>query len=197
MALKLNWGNAGPMHGVSVECPHCGSMTTPLQLCVSSSAIDAQLRAGVSATQILACPSCTLPFIYITSENRFIPSQRLGRSVKGLPADLERLYDEARDASSVGAFTACAMVARKVLMNLAVLEGAEENRNFHHYVEYLAGNGFVPKKGRPWVDKIRTKGNEATHEIELVTQADAADIMFLVENLLRFNFEMVGSAESS
>ena len=171
-------------------------MTTPLSLGQSVSAIDVELHVSVAPSYLRACPSCTLPFIQIESENRFIPSQRLGRSVKGLPLDLEKLYNEARDASSVGAFTACAMVARKVLMNLAVLEGAEENRNFHYYVDYLANNGFVPKKGRPWVDKIRLKGNEATHEIELISQSDATDIMFLVENLLRFNFEMTGSAET-
>ena len=86
------------------------------------------------------------------------------------------------------------MLARKVLMNLAVLEGAQENKPFLYYVNYLADNGFVPKKGKPWVDKIRELGNEATHEIKLVSAEDAKDVMFLIENLLRFNFEMTGGA---
>lgn len=196
MRLRLTWGNAAPINGMTIECPHCGAMTTPLALGQSHSAVDADERISVRPTMIYACSSCTLPNIHIQSEERFIPSPRLGGRVKNLPEPIEKLYNEARDASSVGAHTACAMVARKVLMNLAVLEGAEENRSFQYYVDYLATHGFVPKKGRPWVDKIRVKGNEATHEIELVSSADAKDIMFLVENLLRFNFEMTGSSEN-
>lgn len=85
------------------------------------------------------------------------------------------------------------MVTRKVLMNLAVLEGAAANKTFKFYVDYLSNNGFVPKKGQPWVDKIREKGNEATHEIELTSAEEAKDVMYLTENLLRFNFEMTGT----
>ena len=133
---------------------------------------------------------CTI--IDFAAEKRTVPSVRLGASVRHLPEQIAKLYDEARDASSVGAHTACAMVARKVLMNLAVLEGAEENKTFQFYVDYLAAEGFVPPKGKPWVDKIRTTGNAATHEIEIVTPEGAKDVMYLLENLLRFNFEMIG-----
>ena len=114
--------------------------------------------------------------------------------MRNLPDDMASLYREAADAASVGAHTACAMVARKILMNLAVIEGAPANQTFKQYVDYLANNGFVPKKGRQWVDKIRTKGNEATHEIELISAEEAKDVIYLVENLLRFNFEMTGPA---
>lgn len=79
-------------------------------------------------------------------------------------------------------------------MNLAVLEGAEENKSFQHYVDYLASNGFVPPKGRPWVDRIRQSGNAATHEVEIVSEQGAQDVVYLLENLLRFNFEMTGPA---
>ena len=50
-------------------------------------------------------------------------------------------------------------------MNLAVSQGADQNLKFIEYVDYLACNGFVPPNGRGWVDHIRKKGNEATHEI--------------------------------
>jgi hypothetical protein len=33
------------------------------------------------------------------------------------------------------------------------------------YIEHLANNGFVPPKGRGWVDHIRKKGNEANHVV--------------------------------
>ena len=53
-------------------------------------------------------------------------------------------------------------------MNIAVVQGAEEGLKFIEYVEYLASNGFIPPNGKGWVDHIRQKGNEATHEIALM-----------------------------
>lgn len=75
-------------------------------------------------------------------------------------------------------------------MNLAVLEGAASGKGFVEYVNFLADNGFVPPKGKAWVDRIRDKGNDANHEINEMSESDAKDIMMLVEMLLRFNFEL-------
>ena len=190
--LHHTWANANPVAGATFECPHCGSKTTPLLIATSHQVTDPKKVQAVAPTRIYACPGCTYPTISIEAEKRYIPGQRLGRSVRNLPDNIAFLYEEATDAASVGAYTACAMVARKVLMNLAVLEGAPENKSFKQYVDYLSENGFVPKKGQPWVDKIRTGGNEATHEIELISAEQAKDVMYLLENLLRFNFEMTG-----
>ena len=132
-----------------------------------------------------------MPYVYAESEEgKTIPGSRLGNDIARLPTDIEQLYNEARDAASVGAFSACAMVARKVLMNLAVREGAEENKTFQYYVKYLGDHGFIPPRGRGWVDRIRQSGNEATHEIKVFTGADARDVMHLLESLLRHTFEM-------
>ena len=74
-------------------------------------------------------------------------------------------------------------------MNIAVSQGAEENKSFYHYVEYLATNGYVPPNGRGWVDHIRLKGNEATHEIAIMSQQDADDLILFSEMLLKFIYE--------
>jgi len=81
------------------------------------------------------------------------------------------------------------MASRKMLMNLGVREGAEKNQSLVFYVSYLADNGFVPPNGRPWVDYIRSRGNEATHEIELMTEQDSTALLTCVEMLLRFIYE--------
>ena len=70
-------------------------------------------------------------------------------------------------------------------MNIAVAEGAPEGKRFIEYVEYLDQKGFVPPKGKGWVDYIRQKGNEATHEIALMTADDARGLVEFVEKLLR------------
>jgi hypothetical protein len=74
-------------------------------------------------------------------------------------------------------------------MNIAVTEGAKEGLNFLKYVEYLSDNNFVPPKGKVWVDYIRTRGNEATHEIALMGEQDALALITFVEMLLRFIYE--------
>ena len=75
-------------------------------------------------------------------------------------------------------------------MNLAVQHSAKENENFVFYVNFLADGGFIPPKGKEWVDAIRKLGNEATHEIALMAEKDAQLILRFTEALLRFNFEI-------
>jgi hypothetical protein len=59
----------------------------------------------------------------------------------------------------------------------------------HIALDYLANNGFVPPKGRGWVDHIRKKGNEATHEILAMTHDDATELVLFSEMLLKFIYE--------
>ena len=74
-------------------------------------------------------------------------------------------------------------------MNIAVSQGATPGLKFIEYVEYLSQNGYVPPKGKGWVDHIRKKGNEATHEIALMTKEDANDLISFSEMLLKFIYE--------
>ena len=89
----------------------------------------------------------------------------------------------------VSAFTSAVLACRKLLMNIAVAEGADEGKRFIEYVEYLADNGYVPPGGKGWVDHIRTQGNEATHEIAMKTEDEAKDLISFVEMLLKFIYE--------
>jgi hypothetical protein len=44
----------------------------------------------------------------------------------------------------------------------------------HIGVEQGAAKGYVPPNGKAWVDVIRTKGNEANHQIQLMNAGDAS-----------------------
>lgn len=77
-------------------------------------------------------------------------------------------------------------------MHVAVEEGAEPNQLFLAYVEYLADQGYVTKKGRGWVDHIRRRGNDANHEILLLTQNDAEELIAFSEMLLKLVYEFPG-----
>ncbi len=74
-------------------------------------------------------------------------------------------------------------------MHVAVEKGAAPGRSFLEYVEYLAQKGYIPPDGKGWVDHIRQKGNEANHEIKVMTAQDAGDLITFLEMLLKFIYE--------
>lgn len=109
--------------------------------------------------------------------------------MKNVPETLSRIYGEARICTSHQCYTAAVMLSRKLLMHIAVEAGAKANLKFIEYVEYLSANNYVPPKGKHWVDHIREKGNEANHEVKLMSEKDAKDLLTFIEMLLRFNYE--------
>jgi hypothetical protein len=133
------------------------------------------------------CPHCNRPSHF--QDNRQLPGVASGAEVKNLPADIESLYREARNCAAASCFTASVLICRKLLMNIAVSHGAKSGETFVSYVEHLASAGYVPPNGKGWVDHIRQKGNEATHEIALMSATDADDLISFTEMLLKFVFE--------
>ena len=191
--LYLSWAPITTGAGVRFICGYCGTDAG-----ASGKFVGSLLKRGSNHItgvhgQIVICNVCSEP-TYFDPWNAQTPAPRFGANLKNIPEDgLRQLYDEARDCSAVKAYTACVMACRKILMNLAVREGAKEGLSFVDYVDYLDANGYTPKKGKEWVDKIRKMGNEANHLIAAKTKDDAANILHLAEMLLRFNFE-IGSA---
>jgi hypothetical protein len=117
------------------------------------------------------------------------PGVAAGSAVAELPSEIESIYNEARVCCSVGAYTAAVLSLRKLLMNIAVNLKAPQGGSFISYIEYLASAGYVPPNGKGWVDHIRKKGNEANHEITLMTKADAEELIVFSEMLLKFIYE--------
>ncbi len=74
-------------------------------------------------------------------------------------------------------------------MNIAVDQGAKPNLQFIKYVNYLGDNGFIPPNGKKWIDHIRKKGNEATHEINPMDETDSKDLISFTEMILVFLYE--------
>jgi hypothetical protein len=142
--------------------------------------------------KIAICPVCNCPTFFSQNDKQY-PGSAYGNPVKGLPKNIETLYNETRYAASVGSYTGVIMLCRTILSHLAVENGAEEGLSFQKYVNYLDDKGFIPPKGKSWVDKIRNMGNDAVHEIKIMNKEDAEKIIFFTENLLRFNYELANS----
>lgn len=140
---------------------------------------------------IYICPNCHRPTFFDITENpvQQIPGISYGEYVHSLPKQIEDLYSEIRQSTSAGAFTAAVLSCRKMLMHLAVEKGANQGKPFIFYVEYLVDNHFAPPGSKPWVDKIRNTGNEANHEIKIMSQTEAIELINFIEMLLKFIYE--------
>lgn len=181
----MAWNNANGIGSMQWRCGHCGAFV----------ANNLGFFNKDGKRRVYICPHCDNPTFY--DGVRQIPGVAPGNDVANVPEDLDALYREARNCCSGSAFTASVLASRKMLMNIAVPQGADENLNFIEYVEYLLANGFIPPNGRGWVDHIRKKGNEATHEIALMGQSDAEELISFTEMLLKFIYEFPSRVPNS
>lgn len=182
----MPWHHVESIGARQYQCGHCGFHV----------ANDKGFFQDNSPTRrIYICPNCGKPTFFDESFRQF-PGVVPGNEVQHVPPELEQLYREARNCCSVSAFTASVLASRKMLMNIAVQQGASEGEKFIDYVNHLASNGFIPPNGKGWVDHIRKRGNEATHEIALMTQGDAEELIAFTEMLLKFIYEFPGRVPS-
>lgn len=180
------WMNTAGMLSKHFVCGFCGlNISSDSGYGIRNTSSNKQM----SGVGIYICHNCGGPTFFDVDESR-IPAAPLGEPVKHVPEDLNTLYEEARRCTSSGCYTAAVLLCRKALMNIAVDKGADsDGKPFAYYVKYLADNHWVPPNGQHWVDHIRKKGNEATHEIALMEEDDARDLLHFVAALLRFIHE--------
>ncbi len=146
---------------------------------------------------IYICPSCQRPTVFLTDRGVLeqVPAPAYGHEVESLPDAVAKLYAEVRRCVQYNAPTAAVLCMRKLLMNVAVEQGAEPNGSFLSYIDYLGDHGWIPPNGRGWVDAIRKTGNEATHEIALMDGATATRLLDFTEMLLRLVYEFPAKLE--
>ena len=193
----IRWKDTDELPPYSYTCPYCTNMVSSNkgyrfnyleQICEGAIPVA---KAGM----IYICPHCKHPTL-INGDVQF-PGISGVKQVKHLAALVSPLYEEARTCISNGCFTAAVMLCRKIIMNTAVENGAKGNLRFIEYVNYLDEEHLFHRKCKPLLDKIKTKGNEANHEIEQVSQADASLIMQLTYQMLLYIYEIPGELEDA
>lgn len=190
---NLRWKVAGSVMEYDFTCGYCGRHTSSVK---GLELTEKHLREGYNSTYddrqlknsgIYICTHCQMPsFMW---EEIQVPGYKFGNEVSGISEELSDLYDEARNSFSVGAFTGVVLLCRKLLMNIAVELGAKEGMKFIEYVNYLDENHYISANSRAWVDKVRTYGNEATHETAIKTKVDASNMIKFCEMIMKTNFE--------
>jgi DNA-directed RNA polymerase subunit RPC12/RpoP len=184
--MSLHWYQTNTVTSKSYTCGHCGNSLASNVAYQGSAQSDG---GGTANRYVYICHHCFKP-TYFSSDNEQVPGPRPGEDVEGIDdSGVESLYKEARDTYSKNAFTATILCCRKLLMHVAVSKGAKEGDTFIAYVEYLSANNFVPPGAKEWVDQIRKKGNEANHEIVIMTKEAADDLLSFVTILLKLVYE--------
>ena len=189
--MHIEWQAIGRHLSKSYTCGFCGNSLAS-ERAYHSTRSDTGKVAGL----IYVCHYCQNPTFFDLINNNQTPGSRFGEDVRGIDdAGVEKLYFETRDCFSKNAFTSAVLGCRKLLMHVAVSKGAKEGKNFIEYVEYLSSKGYVPPDAKSWVDHIRTKGNEANHEIVIMAEEEAKDMISFCEMLLKLVYEFPAASK--
>ncbi|MCK9426373.1 MAG: DUF4145 domain-containing protein [Ignavibacteriaceae bacterium] len=179
--MAITWHNLQKISSKSYQCGYCNKQ-------IGSDSGYSGHQGPSLVGIIVICSYCNKPSFFFGETQT--PAFRLGNEVKNIADEsVKNLYNEARDCTSVGAYTSAILVCRKIIMHLAVEKGAAPGQSFVSYIDFLESGHYFPPNGRPWVDKIRQKGNEANHEIIIVNKDEAKELLLFVEFLLRFIYE--------
>jgi len=182
---SCNWRSLQDLPNSPFTCGYCNTNVSSVK---GYKLGQHQDGSGGQIGAIYICPNCGGPVFFSPTEGRF-PTPALGSTVTHVPDNLNELYEEARRCTGEGCYTGAVLLCRKMLMNIAVTQGAKEGLRFIEYVSYLSDNGYTPPNGKHWVDHIRKKGNEATHEIAIMNEGDAQELIAFIEMMLRFIYE--------
>lgn len=177
----MGWNNTAVLGSKKYVCGHCDSSLA------TQTGYHGRIN-GVDA-HIYICHHCEKP-TFFDWDGAQIPGSSYGDNVKHIPShEVEAIYKESRDCIKVNAYTASILCSRKLLMNIAVSKSAAEDLSFVQYVEFISSKGLVPPEGKEWVDHIREKGNEATHQIAIKTREEAEQLITFTGMLLKFIYE--------
>lgn len=183
---NYRWGSKEIMD-VTYTCGYCGSRVTSNEGMYLGQLSNVGTLHNNLPQGVFICTNCKLPsFIYNGIQ---VPGVNFGNSVNNIPDNVNSVYEEARKSFSVGAYTGVILLCRKLLMHVGVNFGAEENKNFVYYVNYLKDNHYVSQNSGEWIDSIRKFGNVATHQIVVNTKEDAEKMIKFCEMLLKMNYE--------
>jgi len=153
---------------------------------------------------LLRCPECASPILVSQDDEdaRFHhddDGERWGRPTRmypesekrqlgvSVPAQIRKAFAEARSCLDYGkAYTACAIMCRKVLEGVCDSHKAEGN-NLANRLKNLSERGELDKRLYEWITTLRIVGNEAAHDVNVtVSREDASDLLDLTEAVTEY-----------
>lgn len=177
-----SWNQLATISSRTYVCGYCG-----VQVGSAHGYFSNQHRPNLN---IFICTNCGHPTFIDGVDGKQTPGPMIGKDIDKLPSDIATLYNEIRDSIKNGNDTSAVLLARKLIMHLAVDKaGATEGEKFVQYVDHLKKSGYVPPSSDSWLTKIKNAGNEKNHELKLATSDEAIIHQKFIELLLSFMYE--------
>lgn len=183
---ETKWKNAERIMSKTFVCCNCGKEISSNQGYLGFNSLNDK-----EYSHIYICHNCCTPNVFDVLGNPLV-EPKIGKEIANLPKNISNLYNEVRSCLQGGSFTAAAMLMRRMLMDIAVSEGIDENLTFAQYVDKLCSEGIVPKKAKHLADSVRKLGNEVTHKLEEAKPEETYALFKFMEMLLEVNYEFSG-----
>lgn len=180
------------MNKVSIYCPHCHQHT-------ALSPAPVKVERGYDEFHVAAvwhksytdtwwmgvCNYCNDPVLVLGEGYTVYPIPIPQPTDKRVPEPIRRDLDEAKACMQVNAYCAAAVMARRVIQQLAIDKGCTTG-NLVNQIEQLAANGVITADVKEWATVVRWVGNDAAHpNTNSVEKEDAQDIIDLAQQLLQ------------
>jgi len=181
---------------VSIFCPHCKRYTaltvapaTAIKISEYSNYIKTigaiWEKESNDIWWIGVCNYCKNPVLVHNQGDTVYPRPLPSPTDERIPEHIRRDIDEAKLCFSVGAYRACAVMARRAIESACIDKGADKNKRLSEQIEELRNKGLITNDLKEWADVVRWVGNDAAHPDSLnVTKEDADDILKLAEQFM-------------
>ena len=113
---RITYVGARDLQANSFECGYCGNTIAPH---LGYQIINSSYQDNVIA-YVYMCPHCKNPILYFVDSETTLPGSMYGRRIKNLPEKIEALYSECRTCYANHCYTSSQMIARTILMHIAV-----------------------------------------------------------------------------
>lgn len=206
--MEIQWNHIQNLSNRDIICGYCGkaqlanqgwsgTKTSKIPTGTRGAVVITSARDPVKSRSIYVCIKCGCPNYFDDAQGKQTPGAKIGRKINKLPEEIENFLDnEIKACFSAGAYGACVMAGRKLLMNICVKKGAKEGKSFESYVDYLDETGYIPPDGKHWVTEIKKLGNKANHRIVDRTREDAEKIIIFIEALLLYMYELASDVSN-
>jgi hypothetical protein len=174
-----------------VECTNCNAIVDGEVIDYYTDVDDESGMAG--RYSFLKCPRCSRPFLMLQVDDgpgldeprRLYPATDMVVSV-AIPNSLRLAFDESRACFRTKAYTATAIMCRKILEGIAD-ENKITARNLASALKEMKDKGIIENRLYEWADALRISGNEAAHGVNSqISLQDAKDILEFTHALLEY-----------
>ena len=201
------------MGTISAPCPHCLHDKTLLEAVW-------QTRSGNQWQAYMVCMHCHLGsgFVFEAKDNVALSNGPQGlkgsvaqqlRIVRRWPKPVELIAPEYTPAPVAKRFvegedafhrsnwnSAVAMYRSALGIATKGMPEVPEGQTFFKRLGWLYDNGKITDDIRAWADQVRVEGNNALHDPDEFSEADAAALRYFTEMFLRYVFELPGKVDA-